>query len=51
MQFEERDVAADFGAVRELIGKYQSRITPTIVVDEEVIIGFDPERLNQALGL
>jgi len=36
--------------VRELVEKYQSRSTPTIVVGEEVMIGFDPERLEKMLS-
>jgi glutaredoxin len=29
---------------------YQSRSTPTLVIGEEVMIGFDPERLDQLLA-
>jgi hypothetical protein len=32
------------------VGKYQSRSTPTIIVGEEIMIGFDPERLEQMLA-
>jgi hypothetical protein len=35
--------------VRELVGKYDSRSTPTIVVGEEVMIGFDPDRLDKMI--
>jgi len=31
------------------VEKYKSRSTPTIVVGEEVMIGFDPERLDEML--
>jgi len=34
-------------AVRDLVYKYGSQTTPTTVIDEEVITGFDPERLDQ----
>jgi hypothetical protein len=34
-------------AVRDLVYKYGSRSTPTMVVDDEVIVGFNPERLDQ----
>ncbi len=34
-------------AVRDLVYKYGSRTTPTLVIDEEVITGFDPQRLDQ----
>jgi len=43
-------VRNDFAAVRELVEKYQSRSTPTIVVGEKVMIGFDPERLEKMLS-
>jgi glutaredoxin len=44
-----RDVSCDYSAVRELVGKYQSRSTPTIVIGDQVMIGFDPQRLEQML--
>lgn len=47
--FEYKDVTTDHGALREL-AKLKSRTTPTIVVDEEVMIGFDPEKLERMLG-
>jgi hypothetical protein len=43
-------VRADFSAARELVGKYNSRSTPTIVVGDQVMIGFDPDRLEQMLA-
>ncbi len=43
-------MSSDFGAVRELVETYNSRATPTIVIGEDVIIGFDPERIEQLLG-
>ena len=48
--FEERDIQADPGAVKELLEKYKSHSTPTLVIGEEVMIGFDPERLDEILG-
>jgi hypothetical protein len=48
--FEVRNVRSDPAAVRDLVGKYQSRSTPTIIVGEEVMIGFDPDRLEQMLA-
>jgi len=32
------------------VDKYQSRSTPTLVIGDEVMIGFDPERLDQLLA-
>jgi hypothetical protein len=43
-------VRADQQAVFELVRKYRSQITPTIVVDDEVIIGFDRQRLEKLLA-
>ena len=50
MNYEDRDVTLDPRAVRELVGRYHSRSTPTFVIDEEVVIGFDKQRLDQLLG-
>ncbi len=47
IEFEDRDVSADERAVHELVYKYQSRATPTVVIGEEVIIGFDRDRIDQ----
>ena len=53
--FEERDVTRDAAAVRDLVRQYNSHSTPTLVIGagagEEVMIGFDPDRLEQLLGL
>jgi len=48
--FEYRDVQADPAALRELV-KLNSRSTPTIVVGDEVMIGFDPEHLESLLQI
>lgn len=48
--FTVRDVSSDSSARKKLVGKYKSRSTPTVVVDEEVMIGFDPDRLQEMLG-
>ena len=40
----------DPSAVRELTEQYNSHSTPTLVIGEEVMIGFDPERLDDILG-
>jgi glutaredoxin 3 len=50
VNFEDRDVTADPNAVQELIFKYQSRQTPTTVIGEEVIIGFDRHRIEELLS-
>ncbi len=51
--FEERDIAADLDARREMTDEHDSTETPTLVIvcgdTTEVIIGFDPVRLDQFL--
>jgi glutaredoxin-like YruB-family protein len=47
--FEERDITRDPDAVRELTEKYKSHSTPTLVIGDEVLIGFDPERIDKIL--
>ncbi|HEY0786360.1 MAG TPA: glutaredoxin domain-containing protein [Acidobacteriaceae bacterium] len=47
--FEYKDVQADPQALRELMD-LNSRSTPTLVVGSEVMIGFDPERLDALLA-
>lgn len=48
--FEERDITLDPGAVRELTEKYGSHSSPTLIIGDEVMIGFNPERLDEILG-
>lgn len=45
-----KDVSSDQRAVLELVRTYNSRSTPTIVVGNKVMIGFDPEKLDQMLA-
>jgi glutaredoxin len=50
IDFEVKDVSVDQVAVFELVRKYNSRSTPTIIVGEQVMIGFDPDQLDQMLA-
>ena len=45
-----KDVSSDQQAVFELVRTYKSRSTPTIIVGDQVMIGFDPERLEAMLA-
>jgi glutaredoxin len=45
-----KDVSRDQQAVFEMVRKYNSRSTPTIVVGDKVMVGFDPEQLDQMLA-
>jgi len=53
LSFEEFDTSADPATGRELLEKYGSHTTPTVVVvtaaGAEVIEGFDPVRLDHFL--
>jgi glutaredoxin len=49
-QYEERSVDDGDDVVRELKEKYNSRSTPTVVIGDEVVIGFDPERIDELLA-
>jgi glutaredoxin len=48
-KYEERTVDDDEALVRELEEKYNSQSTPTVVIDDQVVIGFDPERIDELL--
>lgn len=50
VDFEERSIDAGFAVVRELTQKYKSQSTPTVVIEDQVLIGYDPERLSQLIG-
>jgi glutaredoxin-like YruB-family protein len=50
VDYEERDVTQDQTAVEELLQKYGSNSTPTVVVGEQVLVGFNPERLDKIFG-
>jgi glutaredoxin len=52
--FEEHDISSDFEARRQMTEHHGSRETPTLVIlalgVEQVIVGFDPARLDQLLA-
>jgi glutaredoxin len=52
--FEERDISVDFEARKVMMEQHGSNETPTLVLvvgdSEEVIVGFDPELLDQFLS-
>jgi glutaredoxin len=47
--FEERDISKDADARRAMSETYDSDETPTVVIDGEVVTGFDPALLDQLL--
>lgn len=48
-KYEERSVDDAEDVVLELKEKYNSDSTPTVVIGDEVVIGFDPERIDELL--
>jgi glutaredoxin-like YruB-family protein len=48
--YEAKDVTKDAAALEEL-AKLGSQSTPTVVVDGEVLIGFEEKKLRAALGI
>ena len=50
VEFEERSIDSGSRVAREMTEIYKSQSTPTVVIGDEVLIGYDPERLVQLLG-
>lgn len=50
MEFTEKDVRTDPDAIQELV-EMNSQSTPTTVIDGEVIIGFDRQKISEKLGI
>jgi alkyl hydroperoxide reductase subunit F len=48
--YESIDVGADSNAAEKMIALSGQRGVPVIVVDDEVIVGFDSQRLNELFG-
>ena len=48
IEFQERDIAEDLGALADL-KKLGYTTTPVIVIDGSVIVGFDADKIDQAL--
>ena len=50
VEFVEKNVRADQGALKELIDMgYQS--TPVTIIDGQAVIGFDQSKIDQLLGI
>ena len=48
IQFQEKNIAQDPGALADL-KKLGYMTTPVIVIDDSVIVGFDADKIDQAL--
>lgn len=49
--FEEKNIARNSKAKKEMINKYNAYSTPVLIIEDEVIMGFDQERIEQLLSL
>ncbi len=50
IDFIEKNIRTDLDAMQEMV-EMKSQSTPTTVIDGEVIIGFDTEKISEMLGL
>lgn len=50
VEFTDKDIRSDLDAMQEMV-QMNSQSTPTTVIDGEVIIGFDKDRISEKLGL
>lgn len=51
MAFTEYDVATDFTKRKEMIEKTGQMGVPVILIGEDVVIGFDEDKIKQNLGI
>ncbi|MCI0557210.1 MAG: glutaredoxin family protein [Nitrososphaera sp.] len=51
IEFTEHDVAADREKAQEMINKSGQMGVPVVFVDNDMVIGFDEDRLKQLLGI
>ena len=50
-EFKEYDVSEDTEAKNEMLEKSGQMGVPVIIIDEEVIVGFNKEAIKKALGI
>jgi glutaredoxin len=51
VEYDAYNVAKDEEARDEMIERYNSMSTPTIVIGDQVLTGFDPDKLTKLLNL
>ncbi len=50
IHFIEKNIRTDLDAMQEMV-EINSQSTPTTVINGEVIIGFDKEKISEKLGI
>jgi len=51
VKFDDMDVSRDHDATREMIEKSGQTGVPVIMIESEIIVGFDRERIAELLGI
>ena len=51
IEFEDIDVSADKSQLDEMVEKSGQMGVPVITINDEVIVGFDKEKIDKALNL
>jgi glutaredoxin len=51
VHYQDIDVSKDINAAREMITKSGQRGVPVIMIGDELIVGFDQERIDSLLGI
>jgi len=51
VEFENIDVSSDQAAAEEMIRKSGQMGVPVLEIEDEIIVGFDKEKIKQTLGI
>jgi glutaredoxin-like YruB-family protein len=51
IEYTEHDVSSDQDAAQEMVKKSGQKGVPVIVIDDEIVVGFDKKRLSDLLNL
>ena len=51
VEYEDINVAEDQEAAQEMVEKSGQRGVPVVMIGDEVIVGFNPDAIKQALGM
>lgn len=51
IEYEVKNVMTDIEAREEMMTRYQSMSTPTLVIDDKIVIGFDRDKIEKLLHI
>lgn len=49
LKFDEKDISVDREALEYVVEKVGQAVTPIIQIDDEIIVGFDKTKIDEAL--